>query len=59
MLDTLLSALPILVAPFILIVWSLVSAYVFRLGFRGSGIGLDYFIFTLIMVVALKFGGVI
>lgn len=59
MLEAILEYLPVIVAPFILIIWSLVSAYVFRLGLRGSGIGLDYFIFTLCVVLALVAGGVI
>ena len=56
MLATILSILPLLVAPLILIVWSLVSAFVFRLGLRGSCIGFDYVVFTLIMAVALLAG---
>lgn len=59
MLASILSILPLLVAPFILIVWSLVSAFVFKLGLKGSGIGFDYVVFTLIMAIALLAGGAI
>lgn len=59
MLATILDVLPLLVMPFVLLMWSLISAYVFRLGFRGSGIGADYIIFTVIMLIALVRGGVI
>lgn len=59
MLGTVLGWLSILVAPVIVIIWSLVSAYVFRLGLRGSGIGFDYIVFTIIVAVALVAGGAI
>ena len=59
MLQSVLEFLPLLVAPFILIIWSLVSAFVYRLGLKGSGIGFDYVVFTLIMAIALLAGGVI
>lgn len=59
MLGKILDFLPLLVAPGILMLWSLVSAYVHRLGLKGSGIGLDYIIFTLLVAVALVAGGAI
>ncbi len=59
MMNQILEYLPFIVAPFILILWSIISAFVFRLGFKGSGIGLDYMIFTIIIALALLRGGVI
>lgn len=53
-----LSFLPMIVAPFVLCIWSLVSAYVFKLGVRGSGIGFDYIVFTLVVVLGCVLGGV-
>lgn len=57
MLSDIISFLPVVVAPFILLVWTLVTAYVYKFGMRGSGIGLDYIIFTILVVVALLRGG--
>lgn len=59
MLHEILKVFPVLVAMVILVVWSLVSAFVFRLGLRGSGIGFDYVVFTLIVAFALAAGGAI
>lgn len=58
-MGAILDILSVLIAPLALMIWSLVSAYVFRLGLRGSGIGFDYFIFTLIVIGALVVGGVV
>ena len=57
-LTVILNLLSLLVAVFILAVWSLISAYVFRLGLRGSGIGFDYLVFTMFVAIACAAGGV-
>lgn len=57
MLQKVFEFLPLIVAPFILLIWSMVSAYVLKFGMRGSGIGLDYIIFTILVIAALCFGG--
>ena len=57
MIENILEFLPLIVSPFILLVWSMITAYVFKFGMRGSGIGLDYIIFTILVVAALFFGG--
>lgn len=59
MLSNVLEFLPLIVAPLILLVWSLVSAYVLKFGLRGSGIGMDYIILTVLVALALVFGGAI
>lgn len=59
MLSSILEFLPLIVAPLILLVWSLVSAYVLKFGLRGSGIGMDYIILTALVALALVFGGAI
>lgn len=59
MFGTIVGVLSMIVAPVMMVVWSLVSAYVFRLGLRGSGIGFDYIVFTIIVAVALAAGGAI
>lgn len=59
MLSNVLEFLPLIVAPLILLVWSLVSAYVLKFGLRGSGIGMDYIILTVLIALALVFGGAI
>ncbi len=51
--------LAIAVAPLILVFFSLVTAYVLRLGVKGSGIHFDYILFALYVVAALVIGGAI
>lgn len=50
---------PLFVAPFLLAIFSLISAYVLRFRLPKSGLGFDYMIFTVILVLALKIGGAI
>ena len=50
---------PMLIAPFILTLFSFISAYVLKFGVRGSGIHFDYILFTLYVVIALIIGGAI
>lgn len=51
--------LPVLIAPFILFFFSLITAYVFRFGRPKSGIHFDYILFVLVVIVALVLGGAI
>lgn len=51
--------LPLFVAPIILFFFALVSAYVFRFRTPRGGLGFDYMVFTIIIVVALRMGGAI
>lgn len=50
---------PLFVAPFMLMIFTLVSAYVLRFKLSRSGLGFDYMVFTIIIVLALKIGGAI
>lgn len=59
MIMRILDYLPLIVAPVILFLFSLVSAYVFKFGLRNTGIHFDYVIFSLIMIAALALGGAI
>ena len=57
--QTVLHYLPLVVAPVVLALFSLVSAYVFKFGLRGTGISFDYILFALYVIVALILGGAI
>lgn len=59
MLTTIVAYAPLVVAPFILMLFSFVSAYVMRFRLPRSGLAFDYVLFTLLMVVALMLGGAI
>lgn len=48
-----------IVAPVLLAVFTLVSAYVMRFSYPNSGIQFDYALFTLYVVVSLASGGAI
>lgn len=50
---------PLVVAPFVLIVFSMVSAYVLKFRIARAGLGFDYIIFTVIILLGLKLGGAI
>ena len=52
-----LALAPLFVAPIILFFFSLVSAYVLRFRISRGGLGFDYIVFTLLIVVALRIGG--
>lgn len=58
-LSDFLNSLPLFVAPFILAMYSLVSAYVFKFSIPRSGISFDYIVFTVVVVVSLAIGGAI
>ena len=62
MIDTLafiIERIPVVVAPVVLMIFSLVSAYVFRFGLPRTGINFDYVLFALATVIALVAGGAI
>lgn len=59
MLEKVLYMAPMIVAPFVLCIFTMISAYVFKFNIRRGGLGFDYFIFTLVVVVGLKLGGAI
>lgn len=51
--------LSFIIAPCILVLFSVVSAYVFKFGLSRTGIIPDYIVFSLFVVIALLAGGVI
>ena len=51
--------LPLLVAPAMLMVFSLVSAYVLKFGVSRTGISFDYVLFSIYVILALVLGGAI
>lgn len=57
-LQIVLHYLPLVVAPFVLFLFSLVSAYVFKFGLPKTGINFDYILFTSFVVIACLLGGV-
>lgn len=59
MLQNILYFLPMLVAPFVLLIFTMISAYVLKFNVRRSGLGFDYVIFTLIVLLGLRLGGAI
>lgn len=58
-LETVYNSLPFFVAPFILALFSFISAYVLKFGVRGTGIHADYIMFTFYVVLACLLGGVL
>ena len=59
MLNNILYYAPLVVAPFVLLMFSLISAYVMKFRLPRGGLGFDYAIFTLLVVIGLKLGGAI
>jgi len=51
--------LPVLLAPGVLIIFSLISAYVFKFSLPRTGIVFDYMVFTVYILIALVLGGAI
>lgn len=49
--------LPLLVAPGVLVVFTLVTAYVLKFGLPRTGINFDYILFALVVIVSLVVGG--
>lgn len=58
-LETVLHYLPLFVAPAVLVLFSIVSAYVLKFGIRRTGIHFDYILFAIFVVLALMLGGAI
>lgn len=59
MISDILAILPLFVAPLVLFIFTLVSAYVFRFRVAKSGLGFDYVIFSFIIILGLWIGGAI
>lgn len=58
-LSTILHYLPMVIAPFALFIFSLVSAYVLKFGLRRTGISADYVVFGLFVTLAVVLGGAV
>ena len=58
-MEKILHYLPLLVAPIVLFIFTLVSAYVLKFRIPKSGLGFDYIVFTLIILAGLVLGGAI
>lgn len=58
-LNAIVSYAPMIVAPFVLILFSLISAYVLKFRLPKGGLGFDYIIFAIVLVVCLTVGGAI
>lgn len=54
-----LAMLPLFIAPFILCMFSLVTAYVLKFGLKGSVIHADYMIFVVYILILLLRTGVL
>lgn len=50
---------PMVVAPFVLLIFSMVSAYVMKFRLPRGGLGFDYVIFAIVVILGLKLGGAI
>lgn len=55
----LIQKLPILIAPVILMLFSMITAYVLKFNIKRSGLGFDYIVFSVLVLVCLYMGGVI
>ena len=58
-IQTIIHYAPIVIAPFVIILFSLISAYVFRFRLPRGGLGFDYIIFSVVVILALRIGGAI
>ena len=58
-MEKILHYLPLLVAPIVLFIFTLASAYVLKFRIPNSGLGFDYIVFTLIILAGLVLGGAI
>lgn len=58
-LNAIVSYAPMIVAPFVLILFSLISAYVLKFRLPKGGLGFDYIIFAIVLVLCLTVGGAI
>lgn len=59
MLETILYYAPMIVAPFVLCIFTMISAFVLRFNIRRGGLGFDYVIFSIVVIIGLKLGGAI
>ncbi len=59
MLSKILYFAPTVVAPFVLAIFAMVSAYVWKFNIRRGGLAFDYVIFAIIVIVGLRLGGAI
>lgn len=59
MIQAIITYAPLFVAPFVLFLFSLISAFVLRFRLPRGGLGFDYVIFSLIVILGLKLGGAI
>lgn len=57
MLAMIINNLPLFVAPFVLFMFSLITAYVWKFKMPKGGLGFDYVIFTVVIVFGLIAGG--
>lgn len=55
----LIQKLPILIAPVILMLFTMITAYVLKFNIKRSGLGFDYIVFSVLVLVCLYMGGVI
>lgn len=58
-LSEILRFLPMVVAPFVLMLFGFVTAYIFKFGLPKTGINGDYFLLAFYIVVACIVGGAI
>lgn len=56
-IDKVLDLLPLIVAPVVLFVFTLVTAYVFKFGLPRTGIHFDFVLLAIVVVVSLVIGG--
>lgn len=59
LIDRILQAATIISAPFILLVFTMISAYVLKFRLPKGGLGFDYIVFAVVILVALVLGGAI
>lgn len=58
-MSALLESIPLVIAPFALVLLNLVSAYVLKLGRKHTGIYFDYVLLAIFVILALVIGGAI
>lgn len=51
--------IPLFIAPIILAIFGMISAYVMKFKLPGSMLGFDYLLFSIVVIVALTIGGAI
>lgn len=50
---------PLMIAPVILAIFGVISAYVWEFRLHRGGLGFDYIIFAIVVVIGLALGGAI